>query len=238
MPKKTAKKSARRAPASPRQESSSDGVSASAPRHPQPRDQEAGNQQPRARSSKQPARSSAGSRSAARTSDGTRQSPGTRQSGRSRRRSGVAPLEKLYGPVTAQLVVSPCGEAMEFYERAFGAREVLRKPGPDGLPVHAEIDVGGALITLSDQLEPGAFREAPRRAGGVMLYVQDVDAAFRRAVEAGATATMPPQDQFWGDRFSQVEDPYGHLWSIATHIRDVSLEEMQAALARMHTAEA
>ena len=156
-----------------------------------------------------------------------------------RKSNKVQPIPEMYGPVTAQLVVSPCAEALDFYGRAFGAKTLMTMPGPDGLLVHAEMNVGGSIIMLADEVNmPGsAVRRSPKNVGaitgGVMLYVKDVDAAFQRAVDAGAKAAMPPQDQFWGDRFGQVEDPYGHVWSMATHVRDVTPEEMQAALSQM-----
>jgi PhnB protein len=168
------------------------------------------------------------------------------------RRSAKAPARKskqvqaipdLYGPVTPQLVVSPCAEALDFYERAFGAKVLMTMPGADGLLVHAEMNVGGSIIMLSDQVDmPGSVvRKTPKNAGAitgsVMLYVKDVDAAFDRAIAAGAKAAMPPRDEFWGDRFGQVEDPFGHVWSMATHTRDVSPAEMQAAMAQMPAAE-
>jgi PhnB protein len=151
----------------------------------------------------------------------------------------VQPIPDTYGPVTPQLVVSPCAEALEFYERALGAKVMGKMAGPDGLVVHAEMNVGGSVIMLADELNmPGmAVRKSPKNAGaitgGVMLYVKDVDAAFERAVAAGAKPSSPPQDMFWGDRFGQVEDPYGHVWAMATHLRDVSPEEMEAAMASM-----
>jgi len=156
-----------------------------------------------------------------------------------RRITKVQAIPDAYGPVTPQLVVSPCTEALEFYQRAFGAKVLGKMPGPDGLLVHAEMNVGGSIIMLADEINmPGsAVRKSPKNAGaitgGVMLYVKDVDAAFERAVAAGAKPAMPPQDQFWGDRFGQVEDPYGHVWAMATHLRDVSPAEMQEALAQM-----
>jgi PhnB protein len=162
-----------------------------------------------------------------------------RASAPARKSNKVQPIPEMYGPVTAQLVVSPCAEALDFYRRAFGAKTLMTMPGPDGLLVHAEMNLGGSIIMLADEVNmPGsAVRRSPKNAGavtgGVMLYVKDVDAAFQRAVDAGAKAAMPPQDQFWGDRLGQVEDPYGHVWSMATHVRDVTPEEMQAAMSQM-----
>ena len=166
-----------------------------------------------------------------------------RGSAPARKSKKVQPIPEMYGPVTPQLVVSPCAEALDFYARAFGAKTLMTMPGPDGLLVHAEMNIGGAIIMLSDEVNmPGsALRKSPKNAGaitgGVMLYVKDVDAAFQRALDAGAKAAMQPQDQFWGDRFGQVEDPFGHVWSMATHVRDVTPEEMQEAMSQMSTGE-
>jgi len=155
-------------------------------------------------------------------------------------RKKVQAVPAQYGAVTPSLVVSPCAEALEFYQRAFGAKLKGSIPGPDGLVMHAEISIGGAMIMLADEMPPmngGPARKSPKNAGtttgGVMLYVKDVDAAFERAVAAGARVTMPLEDQFWGDRFGQLEDPFGHVWSLATHTRDVSMKEMRAAMAQM-----
>jgi PhnB protein len=160
-------------------------------------------------------------------------------------RKRVQAIPAQYGAVTPSLVVSPCAEALDFYQRAFGAKLKGSIPGPDGLVMHAEMSIGGAMIMLSDEMPPmdgQPSRKSPRNAGtttgGVMLYVKDVDAAFERAIAAGAKATMPVEDQFWGDRFGQLEDPFGHLWSLATHTRDVSMKEMRAAMAKMSAPEA
>jgi PhnB protein len=148
-----------------------------------------------------------------------------------------------YGPVMPQLVVSPCAEALEFYERAFGAQLGMRMPGPDGLVMHAEMNIGGSIIMLADEMSmPGeVVRKSPRNAGaitgGVMLYVEDVDSVFQRALAEGAKSLREPTDEFWGDRFAQLVDPFGHVWSMATHVRDVSPEEMQAAMSQMSSDE-
>jgi len=155
----------------------------------------------------------------------------------------VQPIPAGYGAVTPQLVVSPCVDALEFYERAFGAQVLMRLPGPDGLLMHAEMKLGGAIIMLADEMSmPGeVVRKSPKNAGaitgGVMLYVEDVDAVFQRALDEGAKSVREPTDEFWGDRFAQLEDPFGHVWSMATHVRDVSPEEMQAAMSQMPPAE-
>lgn len=222
MPQKTAKKSARRPQPTVSPRVALEQVSQKAGR---------ASAAPAASGQKKMARTSARQRSRARTT-------AVQQAGGVLERSHARSM-----PGSAQLVLSPCAEAMAFYERAFGAKEALRVPGPDGLPVRVEIEVGGSLLMLCDPAQvpapDGARREStagttPR----LTLYVKDVDATFQRAVQAGATVTMPPQDQFWGERFGQVQDPYGYVWSIATHLRAVTPEELRAALARMHAAEA
>jgi PhnB protein len=160
-----------------------------------------------------------------------------------RKSKKVQAIPEAYGAVTPQLVVSPCSEALEFYERAFGAQVLMRMPGPDGLLMHAEMKLGGAIIMLADEMSmPGeVVRKSPKNAGaitgGVMLYVEDVDSVFERALGEGAKSVREPTDEFWGDRFAQLEDPFGHVWSMATHVRDVSPQEMQAAMSQMPSAE-
>jgi PhnB protein len=135
-----------------------------------------------------------------------------------------------YQTVTAALTVRNGAEAIEFYKKAFGAEEIMRVPGPDGTSLmHAEIRVGNSRIMLGDE-SPAMGCLAPVTLGGpggsLYVYVPDVDAAFKRAVAAGAKALMPVTDMFYGDRFGQVEDPSGHRWGLATHVEDVAPEEM------------
>jgi PhnB protein len=144
-----------------------------------------------------------------------------------------------YGSITPHLVVSPASEAIAFYTRAFGAKPGLVMDGPGGMIMHAEVKIGDSILMLADEqppMGPGPKnRKTPKNLGGtscnVMLYVKDVDAAYARAVEAGATVIMPPADMFWGDRYSQVEDPYGHSWAIATHLKDMTARQMKQASA-------
>lgn len=133
-------------------------------------------------------------------------------------------------PVIPYLVVSGAAKAIEFYKAAFGAEELFRLPAPDGQRVlHAELKIGGGRVMLTDEY-PEMGSTSPQTLGGTAvtmhLYVPDTDAAFATATAAGASAVMPPADMFWGDRFARVVDPFGHSWSIATHIRDVSPAEM------------
>jgi uncharacterized glyoxalase superfamily protein PhnB len=132
-----------------------------------------------------------------------------------------------YQTVMAALTVRNGAEAIEFYKKAFGAEEIMRVPGPDGKSLmHAEIQVGNSRIMLGDE-SPAMGCLAPVTLGGPGgSYVPDVDAAFKRAVAAGAKALMPVTDMFYGDRFGQVEDPSGHRWGLATHVEDLSPEEM------------
>jgi PhnB protein len=141
----------------------------------------------------------------------------------------VKPIPDGYHTVTPYLAVDDAVEAIEYYKRAFGANERVRMEAPGGKIGHAELEIGDALVMLSDPL-PQFSTRPPKELGGtsvsVFMYVEDVDAVVKRAVDAGATITMEVADQFWGDRFGSVQDPFGHLWSIATHVEDVPPEEM------------
>lgn len=144
-----------------------------------------------------------------------------------------------YTTVTAYMRIKGAANAIEFYKKAFGATERGRMPMPDGRVAHAEIQIGNSLVMISDEFpEMGVFGPGPQGpAVGLHLYVEDCDAAYARAVAAGATTTMPPTDMFWGDRFGKLKDPFGHEWSIATHKEDMSPEEMarrgQEAMSKM-----
>lgn len=138
--------------------------------------------------------------------------------------------------VTPHLVCKGAAAAIEFYKQAFGATEAARLPGPDGRLMHALIHIGDSAIMLVDEMpEWGAL--GPRSLNGtpvtIHLYVEDVDAVVARAVQAGAKVTMPVADQFWGDRYGKLEDPFGHHWSVATHLRDVTPEEIEQAMRQM-----
>jgi PhnB protein len=153
----------------------------------------------------------------------------------------VSPVPPKYGSATPYLVVSPCEEALAFYQRVFGAKVLSKMPGPAGTVMHAELRIGDTVVMAFDEQPPmggrPAVRKAPRSlgatSGGVVLYVRDIDAVYARAVEAGATGLMPPADMFWGDRFAQLVDPFGHVWDLGTHLRDVPARELQAALASL-----
>jgi PhnB protein len=142
----------------------------------------------------------------------------------------VKPIPDGYHTVTPYLIVRGAARALEFYKKAFGATELFRFPGPEGVIMHAEMKVGDSPIMLADEM-PGMPYRSPQSYGGtsvsIMLYVEDVDTVFNRSVAAGATVQRPVQDQFYGDRMGTIEDPFGHVWSISTHKEDVSHEEMK-----------
>lgn len=135
-----------------------------------------------------------------------------------------------YTAVTPYLYVRCSAEAIDFYTKAFGATEVLRMPTPDGRIGHAEIDIRGAKVMMADE-NPQWGNKCPTTlggsSGGYCLYVDDADAVFGQAVAAGATVKMPVKDQFYGDRSGSVIDPFGHLWTIATHKEDLTPEQLQ-----------
>ncbi len=134
--------------------------------------------------------------------------------------------------ITPHLVCRDAAAAIAFYQKAFGAVELARLPGPQGRLLHAMLRIGESPLMLVDEFPDwGALGPQTLKGSPVTmhLYVEDVDAAVERAVAAGARLTMPVADMFWGDRYGTVEDPFGHRWSIATHIRDLSPEEIQAA---------
>ena len=152
----------------------------------------------------------------------------------------VRPVPEGYHTATSYLTVTGGAKAIDFYVKALGAKEVARMQAPDGRIGHAELRIGDSMIMLADVFPQGATKSPQTLGGctgGVFLYVENVDALFNQAVSAGAKPTMPPQDMFWGDRFGQFMDPFGHSWSVATHKEDVSPQEMkkrsEAAMAQM-----
>jgi PhnB protein len=135
-----------------------------------------------------------------------------------------------YSTVTPYLIVTGAAAAIEFYKKAFGAAEIMRLTQPDGKIGHAEMQIGSSKVMLADEaLDMGFW--SPRSLGGsgtgIMLYVDDVDCAFERAIGAGAKALQPVKNQFYGDRSGTLSDPFGHMWTISTHVEDMSPEEMQ-----------
>lgn len=147
--------------------------------------------------------------------------------------SPVKPVEDGMHTITPHLVCAGAADAIALYVRAFGAVEVMRLPGPGGKLAHAAVRIGDSMLMLMDEF-PDWDASGPAALGGtpvtIHLSLPDVDSAFERAVGAGAIARMAPADMFWGDRYGVVEDPFGHRWSMATHIRDVSPEELAAAM--------
>jgi PhnB protein len=141
----------------------------------------------------------------------------------------VQPVPEGYHTVTPYLAVEDAQEAIDFYGRALGATERSRMPGPENTIAHAELEIGDSLVMLSDPF-PQASTKTPKELGGtsvnIFLYVDNVDDFVQKALDAGATLTAPVEDQFWGDRFGVVTDPFGHTWSVATHVEDVAPEEI------------
>lgn len=144
----------------------------------------------------------------------------------------VKPIPEGMHTVTPHLVCAGAADAIEFYKKAFGAVELHRLPGPDGKLMHGAIRIGDSTVMLVDEnpewqaLGPKALKGSPVT---LHLYVEDADAFFAKAVASGASAMMPVTEMFWGDRYGVVTDPFGHNWSIATHVRDATPEEMMAA---------
>ena len=148
----------------------------------------------------------------------------------------VKPIPDNYPRVTPYLCIDGAAAALDFYKKAFGATERMRMAGPDGKIGHAEIEIEGGLIMLADEY-PEMHFTSPKTLGGspvtVHMYVADVDAFCARAAAAGATILRAVADQFYGDRSGQIKDPFGHTWSFATHVEDVSEEEMRRRMAKM-----
>ena len=138
--------------------------------------------------------------------------------------------------VTPHLVCAGGAEAIEFYKKAFNAVELSRLPGPNGKLMHASIRIGNSVVMLSDDF-PEHGSSGPKALKGtpvvLHLYVEDADAFAKRAAGAGAKITMPVTDMFWGDRYGQLEDPFGHRWSVATHVRDMKPDEILEAMSKM-----
>ena len=150
--------------------------------------------------------------------------------------AAVKPIPEGMHSLTPHLVCAGAGDAIEFYKKAFNAVEKARLPGPDGKLMHAAVQIGNSTLMLVDEnprygmLGPKALKGSPVT---IHLYVKDVDGTVAQAVSAGAKVTMPVADMFWGDRYGQLEDPFGHRWSVATHVRDLSAEEMREGMAKM-----
>ncbi len=150
--------------------------------------------------------------------------------------ASVKPIPDGYPQISPYLCIDGASAAIEFYSEVFRATERMRMPGPEGTIGHAELQIGDGLIMLADEYPEMGVR-GPRSVGGtpvtVNVYVEDVDAVFDRAVQLGATPLRPVEEQFYGDRSGQFEDPFGHRWSVATHVEDVPPEEMARRMEAM-----
>jgi PhnB protein len=148
----------------------------------------------------------------------------------------VKPIPDGMHSLTPHLICAGAADAIEFYKKAFKAVETHRLPGPDGKLMHAMVRIGDSALMLVDEapewgmLGPKSLKGSPVT---IHIYVEDVDAFAARAVDAGAKITMPIEDMFWGDRYCTLEDPFGHHWSVATHVRDLSHEEIQQGMQKM-----
>jgi PhnB protein len=148
----------------------------------------------------------------------------------------VSPIPAGYHSVTPYLIVDGAAAALDFYARALGAREVMRMPRPDGKVAHAEILIGNSHVMLADEYPDMGFRGPQAGAGtpvSLMVYVPDCDSTFAAAIAAGATELRAVANQFYGDRSGTFRDPYGHVWTVSTHVEDVSEEEIQRRMAAM-----
>jgi PhnB protein len=148
----------------------------------------------------------------------------------------VKPIPEGMHTITPHLVCADAAKAIDFYKKAFNAQELSRLLGPDGKIMHASLRIGDSVVMLSEEaprwgsLGPKALKGSPVT---IHIYTDDVDAFVDRAVSAGAKITMPIADMFWGDRYGKIEDPSGHQWSVAKHVRDVTQEEMKEGMMKM-----
>lgn len=141
-----------------------------------------------------------------------------------------------YHSVTPYLIVNGAARAIDFYKFAFGATELMRMPGPHDRVMHAELKIGDSIIMLADEPESGEHKSAQSLGGSpvsLMIYIEDVDKVFSRALSAGAQQTRAVQDQFYGDRSGNLVDPFGHVWTVSTHVEDVSADEMKRRMAEL-----
>jgi PhnB protein len=149
--------------------------------------------------------------------------------------STVRPIPEGYHTVTPTLTLDNAAEAIEFYKRAFGAQELGRAPAPDGERIwHAELQIGDSRLMLNDEFPDMSGCTSPKSLGGstiaLHVYVENADAVYQQALDAGATVLMPIDDMFWGDRYGKVRDPFGHVWTIGTHKADMSEEDQRRAV--------
>ena len=149
--------------------------------------------------------------------------------------ANVRPIPDGYHSVTPYLFIKGAADAIDYYKKVFGAQERMRMPGPHGEIMHAELEIGDSTLMLADE-NPNMGAKSPQTLGGASsslhIYVENVDTVTQKAVDAGAKVVRPIKDQFYGDRSGTVIDPFGHMWSIATHVEDVSPEEMEKRAAK------
>jgi len=142
----------------------------------------------------------------------------------------VKAIPEGYHTITPNLVIAGAEKAIDFYKKGFGATEIARMPGPNGGIIHAELRIGDSVFMLGEEM-PEMGAKGPKALGGspvsLYIYVENVDAAWDRAIKAGATSVMPLADMFWGDRTGWLEDPFGHKWALAQHVKDLTPEEIQ-----------
>ena len=147
----------------------------------------------------------------------------------------VNPIPEGYPQVVPYLIVDDADKAIDFYTKVLGAKERMRMPGPDGKIGHAELEIGNGLVMLADEF-PEMGQKSPKNVGGspvtIAVYLADVDSVFKKALDAGAREVRAVEDQFYGDRSGGFEDPFGHLWSIQTHVEDVPPDEMEKRAAK------
>jgi len=145
--------------------------------------------------------------------------------------ASVKPIRESLRTVTPSLTVQGAAKAIDFYKKALGAKELMRLATPDGKIMHAELQIGDSVIFVSDEFPNMGVSKSPQSLGGVTgtlnLSMEDVDSAYKRAIDAGGKATMPPADMFWGDRYGTFVDPFGHLWGIATHKEDLTPQQIE-----------
>jgi PhnB protein len=172
----------------------------------------------------------------AKTTKVSKQKPAPKSKAPAKAKKKVAPIPAGYHAITPYLIVRDGVRALEFYAKAFGAIELMRLPMGDKI-AHAEIKIGDSIVMLADEVPAMDFR-SPKAYGGtpvsLMLYVEDVDARVAKAVAAGARIVRPVKDQFYGDRSGLLLDPFGHQWTLATHLEDLTPEEISARMAEMH----
>jgi PhnB protein len=145
--------------------------------------------------------------------------------------TSAKPIPEGFHTVTPSLCVRDAAKAIDFYKKALGAQELVRMPSPDGKIMHAELKIGDSIIFLSDEMPMPGAPKSPQSLGGVTgtlnIYVPNVDQAFQQAIAAGAKESMPVADQFWGDRYGSLIDPFGYVWGIGTHTEDLTPQQMQ-----------